>query len=397
MLLAALLCGSACGDAPEPPVVIEGDSAGVAVVVNRVGLSSDSCSLAAEPRLRIGTAAGDPDYEFFSIYGVATLSDGRIAVLNGGTEEVRLYDRTGTHVRTFGRRGGGPGEFRSVLTLNVVSGDTLVVGDYRPWRFNLFTPDGEFLRTVEPENQYINTPRVMEMTSQGEFLLGGTCCRPQENEFVQDSLILVIYDRSGALVDSLGSVAYRVEGYLDPSIRFIGPPLFAPFTDVELSGETYLTAYGRSPEIEVRGLDGALRRLIRWTAGDRAVTPEDVEAYRDQILEAAAQGSARLRPYTQARISDERPVADSFPTHAGLALGRDGNLWVQQFRRPGDAPRRRWLRFDSAGRFRCHLTVPDGFVPYEYGSDYLLGVHTDELDVETVVSYHVEPPRRLDQ
>ena len=44
-----------------------------------------------------------------------TLSDGRIAIVNQGSDEIRIYDANGRFVNTFGRKGGGPGEFRNVF------------------------------------------------------------------------------------------------------------------------------------------------------------------------------------------------------------------------------------------------------------------------------------------
>ena len=42
------------------------------------------------------------------------LSDGRIVVANGGSDELRIFDRSGTHVGTWGGQGEGPGEFTAL-------------------------------------------------------------------------------------------------------------------------------------------------------------------------------------------------------------------------------------------------------------------------------------------
>lgn len=52
-----------------------------------------------------------------------------------------------------------------------------------------------------------------------------------------------------------------------------------------------------------------------------------------------------------------------------------------------------WMGFDTDGRFLCHLDHPhDGLTAYEFGPDYWLGVHADELGVETVVVYELTMP-----
>ena len=50
------------------------------------------------------------------------------------------------------------------------------------------------------------------------------------------------------------------------------------------------------------------------------------------------------------------------------------------------------MAFDPGGDFLCHLTDPEGVTIHEFGSDYVLGVHTDDLGVERVVRYELRPP-----
>ena len=52
------------------------------------------------------------------------------------------------------------------------------------------------------------------------------------------------------------------------------------------------------------------------------------------------------------------------------------------------------MAFDLGGDFLCHLTDPEGVTIHEFGSDYVLGVHTDDLGVERVVRYELRPPGR---
>src|SRR5690606_5816123 len=92
------------------------DSAGVRVVRNLApawsGSAEDAWSLSLEPILEIGVLEGDPAYMFSQMRGPRRLSDGSIVVLDGATSEVRIFDAEGRHLRTFGRKGQGPGEFQ---------------------------------------------------------------------------------------------------------------------------------------------------------------------------------------------------------------------------------------------------------------------------------------------
>ena len=128
------------------------DSAGVEVVTSDPWGSEAHCTLGNEPTLSIGAAEGDAPHMFFQVRAAARLSDGSVAVVDGSSREIRLFGETGEHLRSMGGPGEGPGEFRGPWLLWVLPGDTLWVGDYLPWRFNIFSADGVFSRSLTPDD-----------------------------------------------------------------------------------------------------------------------------------------------------------------------------------------------------------------------------------------------------
>ena len=52
-----------------------------------------------EPTVSIGVRDGEEPYMLYRAYDATTLSDGRIVVANTGTQELRLFDRSGTFPR----------------------------------------------------------------------------------------------------------------------------------------------------------------------------------------------------------------------------------------------------------------------------------------------------------
>lgn len=75
------------------------------------------------------------------------------------------------------------------------------------------------------------------------------------------------------------------------------------------------------------------------------------------------------------------------------APGADGDIWVREYdRRPGGP--QEWLIFDADGRFTCRADLPfaESWDVYELGPDYVLGLETDELDVEHVRRYRLSHP-----
>lgn len=104
--------------------------------------------LSPAPALTIG-GDGAPSTEFSRIAAAVRLTKGEIVVADGATQQLRLFDSQGRFLRSFGRRGAGPGEFRSLNWMGR-SGDTLFVYDSRLKRITYVTFDQEppLLRTV---------------------------------------------------------------------------------------------------------------------------------------------------------------------------------------------------------------------------------------------------------
>jgi hypothetical protein len=86
------------------------DSAGVRVVASAAPAWGEGKGwrLSPEPVLRVGVAEGDAAYQFGSVAGAVRLADGGIAAADRQSGDVRWYDARGRHVRTVGRKGGGP-------------------------------------------------------------------------------------------------------------------------------------------------------------------------------------------------------------------------------------------------------------------------------------------------
>lgn len=91
--------------------------------------------------LRLGSLEGaDGALTFGSLPEMAAMSDGGVLVLDGQARVVFLFSSAGSLIRTLGASGSGPGEFREVSGLAVVSDSLFVVRD--PQRAVIFFDEG---------------------------------------------------------------------------------------------------------------------------------------------------------------------------------------------------------------------------------------------------------------
>jgi hypothetical protein len=130
IVLLALLAAAACGEQLEfadwtGPVPQEGAVVEYAAATaeeregNRIELIED---------LVIAPRGDDPNYAFYRPGDVKADANGRMYVLDGGNHRIQVFDADGEYIRSLGKEGGGPGEFRSVGGFSQMR---LVIGDDR--------------------------------------------------------------------------------------------------------------------------------------------------------------------------------------------------------------------------------------------------------------------------
>ena len=113
----ALALTGAAGPAESQEVTIRTDSAGVEIVTSDPSRSDATCTLGDEPIFRVGNNESDEAQWFSSIRGAGRVSDGSVAVIDRASAEIRIFDAAGRHLRSMGRHGEGPGEFRNAWKL----------------------------------------------------------------------------------------------------------------------------------------------------------------------------------------------------------------------------------------------------------------------------------------
>ena len=359
------------------------DSSSVQIVTSAPASSEATCTFSEEPILVIGDDEEDDNQWFSLIRGTGRLSDGSVVAVDRASAEVRIYDASGRHLRSMGQRGEGPGEFTNPFILWVTAGDTLWVGDYRPWRYTVFTAQGEFVRRIVLKPVYPNLSRAGGVLENGYTVNTREKLMRSPDFSVTDTMIVEIHDPDGELVGSLARIPHRTLGKVsEASENFWMHPLFDTAAEVDALGSTIVLAHGSKSEVQVLDDEFNLRMIIRWLEPDRKVTRADVRAWREDYRERNSQPSfLDWNRNNDPMISPERPVADVFPVMSSVRIGRDGRIWIRQYDRPRED--RGWLAFSADGKFACHMAQPPGDV-WEFGADYVLLVHQPELGVQTV-------------
>ena len=405
------LASTACEGDRVPGSAAVRDSAGIAIVENSAAMwKGEPWRFADRPTLDIGVVSGDPAYELHEPRTAVRLSDGRIVVADNGSLQLRYYAEDGSHLTDAGGRGGGPGEFNRISRVFRLEGDSIAVYDQTQRRVTVFDPEARFVRTMTlRRSDRLFFPMIEGRMDDGSYV-GLLTLRQNADSLPdgisRDSVMLLQFGTDGEVLDTLGTFPNRMR---DVQMRSIGDRRFRGPADVAFSPRTVWTLdedrvyIGTSDHYEIRvyGGDATLRRIIRKEHEALPVTVDDRQNLwlRWREIHAGRLDNPEVKYFL--KTIQESPLPEAFPAFdpevrddrgrrvgAALVVDHADNLWVLEYRRPGqEVPR--WSVFDPLGRFLGIVTGPANFNVTEIGEDYILGWWTDALDVAHVLLYEL--------
>ncbi len=368
------------------------DSAGVTIVENTTPqwAEVEGWHLSPEPILDIGVMDGELTYQFFDLAGAVRMSDGRLAVGDGGSEEIRFFDAAGEFLNVTGGKGGGPGEFEDIFFLRKTTGDSLIAYDWRNRRLSVLDPHGDFARSFE--FTVLTTaggfPVVVEPFPDGDLLLVTDMFATSGASVPgakRDSAVYYLINPEGGTVETLGAYPGGESYETTDGENWVGGGLvFGKFGYAAISGSGFYYGSSDRYEIEYRDKGGHLLRLVRLDQDNLPVTQADIDRYISDRLERARPERRQIHE----TMYEHMPFPSAMPAYGDLKADSEGNLWVGEYRKPRD-DQPRWKVFDPEGVYLGVVETPPRFRIFEVGSDYLLGQWRDDLDVEHIRMYRL--------
>ena len=374
--LGLALVAAACGkDAGGWRGTVEKRADGVEIVRNpEQGEWGDHAPRLVED-LRLGSAEAEGPTLFGEVAAVEVDPLGRIWVLERHAKELRVFGPDGAHVRTIGRQGAGPGEFRDPIGLAWAPDGTLWVADPGNARFTVFDTAGALVGS--------RARRVggYAMPWRGGFGPGGSMCevvtvvRGQEPE-----LAVVRFDTAVQPVDTFPLPPQRTAQFeLRSANGFIAAAVpFTPGLVMALDPRGFLwTGLNDRYRFVQHRLEGDTVRIV-----ERQAAPVPVSAAeRDQAV-------AGMKWFTdQGGRVDPGRIPGTKPAYTQIIPAAGGSTWVRPALPAGETGTA-FDVFDAAGRYQGRVRLPGGMdafpIPIHRGGA-LYGVASDSLDVPYVV------------
>jgi hypothetical protein len=371
-----------------------------AAMVSPPGLAAQSpATWTLTPEARIGGADRGKEYEFARIAGVVPGPGGSALVYEFRPPELRAFDADGKYLRTIGRAGGGPGEFRMIGGAGFV-GDTLWTVDPELKRVSLFTADGRVTATISQEvadpatsgsrafsGAYVwfvlpHNAAVGLASYWSEDLASGKVpmapvLRMTRSARTLDTIAWVSTLHSQLAFTTGTSHLYMRQTFSDTPLNIVAPAVERVFVvDRSVAASPARATFG-VVALRVNG-DTAWRRRYPYV-------PKPIPAATaDSALSMSIKfGGATI---TREEVRQQLFLPAFRPPIAAVVAAEDGSLWL---RREDGSATVDYTVIGASGNLQATLTVKSNVAIMAVRGDFVWTTEKDEDDVQTVVRYRI--------
>jgi hypothetical protein len=299
--------------------------------------------------------------ELISPSSIAVDDQGRLYVADEKPTDIKVFDSTGALVRTIGREGDGPGEFRSAYI--AIRGNRLLAHDPAAQRTTLFDTSGALIRSFHSVGRYF-APVALDAAGRAVLPLIFMMSEAERDAAPKRAFYVARFDTLGNLLDTL-SVPQLTEEHSwlvkegAANVFGMGVP-FAPST-VSGFGRDSGLIYGASTDFAIMRAEGGrdttfiMRRT--WTA---PAIPDSVRTDTvDHLVKAYANG--RVDEVSLRNAFHAADIPTTGPSFSRLFVDDKGNTWAQQAL---GADSTRFDVFGPDGSWLGPVVVPAGMSPY---------------------------------
>ncbi len=330
--------------------------------------------------LRIGNADGEGPAGFAQIAALETDGLGRLYVLEGQAQQVRVFDATGAYVRAIGRNGSGPGEFRQAMGMAWDPHDRLWIVDQQNVRYTLVDTSGKVVATRPRPFSGWFTWRW-----QGGIDDVGRLYEWYRVPGAMGGDRLLRYDSTLRSADTFPVPSYEGELYKieQQNMRSYASVPFTPSLVWTFDPRGYVWFGVTAPyRIFRRALKGDTSLVVEQAYQPLPVTPSQRDSALARYDWFVKQGG-KLDP---SRVPDRKPAFERF------TIDDAGALWVTPVV-DGDGKGRTLDVFDPGGRYLGRVVAPFSIFangPLLIRGDRLYAVTTDVDGVPYVVRARIE-------
>jgi len=290
---------------------------GVTTVENPAAPMQDPVTIQPERLWEIG-GDSDADEEFFGVINrILVDDDGNVYLLDNQLNEVKVFSADGEYLRTLGREGEGPGEFRNPMDMCFLPDGTLGVMQLAPGRIVKLTLEGEPAGEHPLPPQEGGSPLILIGGARmGDNLL----LIANRNKMGEGKIDIVRYAAvigpDGSQIAELLTSTRTIE-FANAVLEEKDWSTFDRRWQVGPNGSFYACPTFADYEVDIWGPDGTKKMVITrpYTHWDRPQREKD-------RVKGIFESFTRQIPNAQIKVSDfDQDIANIYPRS-------DGTLWV---------------------------------------------------------------------
>jgi hypothetical protein len=311
---------------------------GIPVVYNPkepVPLKGQPSSLTLKPDFTIGLETEDMNYVFSGLQHTQVDEQEYIYAADWKETLIKVYDKNGKHVRSFGRKGQGPGEIGLPFYLGIFQGNKIVINDQANAKFIIYSREGELLKEI-PTGKYRFVTRF-KVDSEG-------CIYAISRTFDQTKTIFELKKFSPSF-DPLETFASFEVMRTPQVVQAFSPPYFVQIT----RNENIVWLDPLKYEITLMNREGkALRRIIKdWD-------PVKITEAHEKRLVQQTWGDRGIRPGVKFEVPKH------FPPVRGFYVDDEDRIYVRTYDyiNKGGGQLDRYDVFDPEGRYIAKFYHP---------------------------------------
>lgn len=362
------------------------------VVMTTPPLDTGPSLFQLERDLVIGVEDGPEEYILLRPQSVAVDAEGNIYTADQVNGEIRIYNRKGIHQLTFGRRGGGPGEFNSnfwgLFNVRLVPDGRITVEDLPNLR--VFDHQGGYIRSFDltrilsaDQTVFTNTEGIIWLPEQGYLVSLWTWRVPDRIRVAR----LTVLDEELTITLKMPEIRPQSGMYYLPE----GGAFSIPFTgDFEwcVTGGRFLV-WANSDTYRLNYYDLEENRWMRAVLNIdiEQVTADDLREWKEEFLGRMPEGDRR----ESWRSNLNRASYPSVKPYFKSLLGDDtGRVWVLRTEKVLGPDGEEWNRYDLFDDEATWLGIVDTPVePMYFRGDYAYLISYDPYP--TIERYVLNP------
>ncbi|MDH5706622.1 MAG: 6-bladed beta-propeller [Candidatus Aminicenantes bacterium] len=319
-----------------------------------------------EEDLTLEKKEGSEEYLFERVRNIDVDKNDNIYVLDYKAVQIRIFDKNGELIRTFGSKGQGPGEMQYPFFMQITSKEEVMVFDPLTRRLLFFSMEGKYLRQTSTA-RIENPMHPIKLDSRGELIallvppppMGG-----EELKKFDSNLDLLMMISKGEEDDS----------YLRRETRAMEPSLYC----VVIQNDNIVWGNSKRYEVHILNPEGRLIRKIIKDYEPVNVTEEDQKRYKERLSRIPNFGFKIIFP-------------KYFPAFRDISVDEKGRIFLGTYERVENKENFFYFDiFDSEGKYIAKVPMLVSLNrPFVWKKNKLYTIEEDEEGFQMVKRYKV--------